>query len=335
MTSRYRIFEEDHLSKMKRNWCENNWDLERSIDWQHGIDFSKPLVSLDQHAFLFPGASKEERLAISQMMGLLIAASIFEMEESLLRIKNECFLAPFERYPLSPEFLELGEQFFCEEVKHSNAFRRYFNLFCQGLDVEPQDFLAILPKVHHSKSEAILKFHAKQGGHSFWWIVAIVEQEFLSIYRNLKSNVQTLDPLYYRLHQLHFEEEVRHAPFPMMMLEFLHTTETKPLHFLWKNYDLVAAQVLQGAWTVLSLNKMKQIKKLQGKSAFFDIIINILPQLEQKNTLKLIYQLFTQTPYVSTLVNPEGSAKILKFARENGKYSLPFPELETNKIVGY
>lgn len=327
--------DENRLIKMSQNWRDHNWDPEASIDWSAGIDFNKPLVSLDEHAFFFPGASKEQRLAISQMMGLLIAASIFEMEESLIRIKSECFLKPFDRYPVGPEFLNLGEQFFAEEVKHSEVFKRYFYLFSEKLGVDPVDFLAILPQVRSSNTEAILKFHANQGGHAFWWIVAIVEQEFLEIYRKLKPHAAKLDPLYYKLHQLHFEEEMRHAPFPLMMLDFLNKTENKPLHYLFGKFDLVTAQILQGTWTLLSIRKLRKIKKFKGKDPFFDILIDMLPQMEQQNTLHIMYKLFTQTPYVSTFVNPEGTAKILKFAKDQGKFSLPFPGIDTSEAVDY
>ena len=320
---------------MANNWREHNWDLEESIDWSLGIDMSCPFVSLDEHAFLFPGASKEQRLAISQMMGIVIAASIFEMEECLIRIKSECFLKPFSRYPVSPEFLDLGEQFFAEEVKHSTAFKRYYDMFSVGVGVDPDDFLKILPRIHNSKTESFLRFHSNQGGHAFWWIVAIVEQEFLSIYRNLKPNKDILDPLYFRLHHLHFEEEARHAPFPLFMLDFLNETETKPLHLLFKNFDLVCAQVLQSTWTLMSLQKLKSIKRFKGQDPFFDVLISTIPFLEKQNMFKTIYSLITKAPYTSTFLNPAGTQKILKIAKANGRYSLPFPGIQTNTVVDF
>ena len=69
---------------------------------------------MDENALLFPGASKEQRLAISQAMGMIIGACIYEMEESLIRLRKECWEDYHRDMPVSPEFEELGDQFFGE-----------------------------------------------------------------------------------------------------------------------------------------------------------------------------------------------------------------------------
>lgn len=180
------LYDEEKIGRQLRLQKQHAWDLEDSIAWTSKVDTNQYLVALDKHAFLFPGSSQEERLVISQMMGLIIAASIYEMEESLLRLKQQAWVDIKNRFPVGPEFDELGEQFFIEELKHSTCFKRYVQIFAESLGVERKELEEILPTVEKTKSEALLKLQLKCGGQSFWWIVAIVEQVFLDIYNGIR-----------------------------------------------------------------------------------------------------------------------------------------------------
>ena len=95
------------------------------INWEKKIDLTRPLIALDEHAFLFPGASKEQRLVISQMMGLIIARCVTEMEECLVRLRPLCWEKLKRKFPVSPEFNELGDQFFvcgtCASTPNPNS----------------------------------------------------------------------------------------------------------------------------------------------------------------------------------------------------------------------
>lgn len=332
---RFRLYDEESLAKLARLQRENAWDLEREIDWAKGIDPLKPLVALDGDALLFPGASKEQRLAISQMMGLVIAAAIFEMEECLIRLRRECWEAFRDRMPVGPEFSDLGELFFEEELKHSTAFKRYTERYAELLGVELSELLAVLPSLENTRTEKLLKVDLRTRGQTFWWIVANVEQEFLRIHHALRPFKEQLDPLYYEIHHRHFEEEARHVPFPYLVLELLAERSPQPFRFVHGRADVAAAQVLQTLWTLSSLKRLKGVKKLQGVHPFFDTLISAFPILESMPAPQVVWKLLTSTPYVSSLVNLNSHPKVRKEAQARGAVVLPFPEFEGKPLVRY
>lgn len=322
---KFNLYDEGALAKLTELQRDKAWDLEASIDWNTGIDFNKPLVSLDDNALFFPGASCEQRTAISQMMGLIIATCICEMEECLIRFKKISWIDIINRYPVSPEFFELGEQFFEEEVKHSTAFRRYLHLFSQGLGVDPEDLRKTLPLVEKTKTEWILKKNIERGGLAFWWVVAQVEQEFLLLYHSMAPHKKDLEPLYFTLHQKHFEEEARHAPFPYLMLNLLSTRVKHPFQILHTKIDLALSQGLQLFWAGHSLHRTRAIKKIADKAPLFKIIAEVLPLLEKQPPWKVFWSFLTSAPYVSPLVNPKYHLQISRFSKSLGAWSLPFP----------
>ena len=166
------LYDDERIAELLRSQREHNWDLEKSINWQQGIDFNKYLVPLNDEALLFPGASEEQRKAISQMMGLMIATSIFEMEETLIRLKQESLTTLLEKYPVGPEFAELGEQFFDEEVKHSQAFKRYVEMFATKANIDLNTLREVLPLIENTATEAFFAHHLKFGGMLYRRIVS-------------------------------------------------------------------------------------------------------------------------------------------------------------------
>lgn len=328
-------YDEQSIARLASLQRERAWDLEKSIAWETRIDLNKPLVPLDEDAILFPGASREERLAISQMMGLIIASSIFELEECLIHLKHECWDKIHRRFPVSPEFTDLGELFFIEERKHSTVFRRYVDKFAEEAGIDPAALRAILPQVRKSKTEFLIKQDLKSGGQSFWWIVAIVEQEFLLIYHALRPFRSVLEPLYFSIHEKHFEEEARHSPFPYLMLDLMKERSSVPLHGLRNRVSLVVAQLLQAAWAVSSLQKIRQINKMKKIHPLFDAFSNALPLLDRLPKGLVLWRLLTNAPYVSSLLNPSAHHKILRFASQSGALTIPFPEYENKKLVNY
>lgn len=328
------LYNEEQLEKLLKLQQKHSWDLELAIPWKIGVDLSLPLVMMDREAFFYPGASAEERLTISQMMGLIIAACIFELEESLIRLRPQAFEQVYRRYPVSPEFRDLGEQFFVEEIKHSHSFKRYVEQFAHTVGVELSDLMKVLPVIEKTKSEFILKKHLEQGGQSFWWIVAIVEQHFLLIFKNLAPHKSKLDPLYFTLHAKHFEEEARHASFPYLMLELLKGHNKSFLNNLFNRYDLMVAQFIQSAWAVSSLSRTREVEKLAHKHEFFAKMHRIEKKHGSNNLIEMLWKLMTKTPYVAPLLNPNGHPKILDYAKEHGALSTPFPDCDEDKLVG-
>jgi hypothetical protein len=332
---RFRLYDEESLAKLAALQRKHAWDLEEEIDWGRGIDLQKPLVALDGDALLFPGASAEQRLAISQMMGLVIAAAIFEMEECLIRLRRESWESLRDRMPVGPEFSELGELFFEEELKHSTAFKRYTENYAHALGVDLKELLGVLPALENTRTEKLIKVDLKTRGQTFWWIVANVEQEFLRIYHSLRPFKDRLDPLYFEIHQRHFEEEARHAPFPYLVLELLAERSPQPFRFIHSRADVAAAQVLQTLWTLASLRRLKGVKKFEGVHPFFDTLVSAIPILEAMPAPQVVWKLLTTTPYVSSLVNLNSHPKVCEEAQARGAVVLPFPEFEGKPLVRY
>ncbi|MBI3556303.1 MAG: hypothetical protein HY074_08575 [Deltaproteobacteria bacterium] len=329
------LYDEAALSDLVKMQRENGWSLEESIDWSVTLDLSKPLVALDEEALFFPGASREERLAVSQIMGLIIAASICEMEECLVRLRKQAYEDVLRRYPVSPEFIELGEQFFLEETKHSEAFRRYMTKFAHATGVNLDDLKTVLPQVERTKTEWFLKKNLEAGGYAFWWIVAEVEQEFLLLYNALAPFRKHIEPLYFDLHRKHFEEEARHASFPYLMLELMITRAPSPRSFLHAKGDLMISQIVQTLWTAQALSRTRALKKLAGKHPIYTALARMQDILEKQPKVRTFWKFFTSAPYVSSLVNPNHHRKFLRFAKKMGSFSIPFPAPTPAPLVDY
>ena len=325
------LYDEEALKHQFQLQTKFHWDLEKDIPWKMGIDLNKPLVPLDEDAILFPGASTEQRHVISQFMGLIIAASIYEMEECLIRLRKECWTSIHKKNPVSPEFIELGDLFFDEEHKHSQIFKRYVQLFAESINVDAKDLTNLLPKVEGTKTEFLLKKEMLLEGQSFWWIVAIVEQEFLLIYHSFKPFKNQMDPLFYTLHEKHFEEEARHASFPYLILQLLHSRSP---NFISK-FSLASGQILQTTWALHSLQRMKGVKYLENHNPFFKTLSSAQPLLEKVPSTRSVWKLLSSAPYVSALLNPGAHRKFLQFAKDSKVLRIPFPQYEQRKLVRY
>lgn len=330
------LYDEAKLRALAASQKAHHWDLEDSINWSQRIDLARPLVALDQNALFFPGASSQQRVAISQLMGLIIASSICEMEECLIRFKPLLWDRTLDDFPVSPEFRELGELFFEEEQKHSAAFRRYLHRYAEALGIDYELLHSLLPQVKGSFSESWLKKDIESGGVAFWWIVAIVEVQFLIIYQSLKPFSQTLEPLYFDLHQKHFEEEARHISFPYFMIHLLLTRREGVTAILHRKLDLMQAQFIQASWAIGSLSStQKKIKDLTLDHPWIQELQGVFSLREGQGVLKTVYELITTTPYISSLVNIEGHRKILEFAKSLGASRIPFPGFTPSKLVKY
>jgi len=333
--SHVNLYDEKSLLKLLKLQKKHNWDLETSFNWDAPIDLEKPLVALDKQAFLFPGASKEQRIVISQMMGLLIASAIASMEDFLIAQEKPCWHDIYQKTPVSPEFVDLGNHFFEEEKKHSLSFKRYIEKFAHQVNVDLDDLQSILPKIENTLAESALMNNLKSGGHAFWWLVVIAEQVFLNIYFNLKPFQKHIEPLYYDLHKKHFEEEAKHAPFPYLLLELLIDRHPHPTNMLHAKADLAFAQLIQTSWTLGALNRIKKVNHLSDKNSFFRVLKDVLPLMDKIGPIKVLWKLLSETPYVSSFVNPGSAKKIQRFAQGYGSVSLPFPVYNPQKLVNY
>lgn len=325
MRNRLSIFNDEDLQKQLEMQKRLAWDLETDIPWGP-VDLSKPLVPLDDNAILFPGASKEQRLVISQMMGLVMASAICEMEESLMRLKEKGWNKLIQDYPINPEFEELGEQFFIEEEKHSASFRRFIQQFCKDMGLDPDELRSILPLVEQTKTEWFLEKNLAGGGAAFWWIIAEVEQEFIYLYHAMRPFMNELEPLHFAVHRRHFEEEARHVSFPHMFLKVISERHEDGLLGALRKTDLVFAQSLKLAWSAATFERMSRIRKMRDSHEFYRVIADTMPMLRGQNLFGLSWNLLVKTPYISSFINPKFHTKFTHIIEELGVWTLPFPK---------
>ncbi len=324
MHNRLSLFNDEDLQKQLDLQKRLAWDLEKDIPWGP-IDLTKPLVPLDDDALMFPGASAEQRLAISQMMGLVMASAICEMEESLMRLKSKCWDKLMEENPINPEFLALGEQFFIEEEKHAASFRRFIRDFCRDMGLDPEELRSILPLVEQTKTEWFLEQNLKTGGIAFWWIIAEVEQEFLYLYHAMRPFASKLEPLHFTIHKKHFEEEVRHLSFPHLFLKHLSDRQEGGMIAALRKVDLVFAQSLKLTWTAATVQKLTKVEKKRDVHPFYRTLADTIPMLKEQNIFEISWNLLVKTPYISSFMNHRYHTKFSHIIEDLGVWTLPFP----------
>lgn len=302
------------------------WDLSNDIPWQLGIDLDKSFLPLDDEALAFPGASAEQRLALSQWMGLVVNATIAEMEDALPKLRLSGWQRILEEYPVGPEMWELGDLFFEEEAKHSQAFSRYLTMFAETTGIDRATLDALLPKAYGSFFQRSITKNALSGGHAFWWIVEAVEEISIAIYAELFRSRRAIDPLYFELHRRHLEEEARHANYAFLMLKVVDLSETTLRRFLHKRVDLLVAEIVSGPWVVTELYKFFRVKELKDQHPFFATLASCIPLYESLSKKEAVQKMFFAAPYISWLLNPSWRKKQLALARDHRALHLRLKE---------
>lgn len=321
-------YSEEKLKRSLEKQKEKAWDLEKDIPWEMGVDLSKPFVGLDPDAILFPHATREQKIVISQLLGLIVISTFNEFEISLERSKKECFDNLLRNYPVNPELIDLGEQFFEEESKHAKAFQRYMKLFAEEVNISYEELKSILPVVNNSAFEKLFRLNGLAGGQALWWTVAAVEEESILIYRHLKKIEDKVDPLFFHLHRKHFEEESRHASYAFIMLDLFRKRGNTPIAKVHKKLDYLFSEVLQITWVFQQMLKVKNVKKFKGRHPFFERMLEVLPMLKDYSPIEIIHTLFTRAPYISLILNPLSNKHLKKALKANDAYRIPRPDLE-------
>ncbi|MCX6124978.1 MAG: hypothetical protein NTV34_09560 [Proteobacteria bacterium] len=315
---------EDHLLLQQKA----AWDLETCVDWSVGVDPSKFLLPLDDSAVAFPGASVEQKCALSQLMGLIVNATISEMEDCLPRLKHWAWDLVLSRYPVNPELVALGEQFFLEEAKHAAAFKKYLTAFCSAVGVEFEDLDLLLPKAFGSHFQNAIMRNAKSGGQSFWWLVSNVEEVSVNIFKGIYRNRSEIDPLYFNLHRRHLEEESRHANYAYLMINLMKHNNRGALGWWHRKIDFTFAQIVTIPWVTTELQKFFKVKQLRNKSPWFDVLASCIPLYENMNTAERVKRMFVAAPYVSWIMNPNHRKLHLEATESIGAWILPFPKAQ-------
>ncbi len=298
------IFDRIGLQKQIDLQRSSGWDLQTDFQWSKGVDLERSFAPLDSDNMAFPGASTEQAVALSQLMGLMVNETISEMECSLPRMKYHGWEKLLAQFPANPELHELGEIFFAEEEKHAKSFQKFLEIFCHQINVSPEELKSLLPSGKNSLFQAALLWNAEQGGAAFWWTVAAVEETSIQAYRAIVQKKNETDPLYFELHKRHAEEESRHDSYAFMMLDVYQRLPKSLKQRAFLKTDLLLSQLLPGPWVLTELAKIFSVKKLAHRSPFFRVLADTLPLFENMPKATLIKNFWTKTPYVSWLINP-------------------------------
>ncbi|OUR99535.1 hypothetical protein A9Q84_00515 [Halobacteriovorax marinus] len=323
------IFDEVMLSRQLEVQKSKGWDLDKDLNWSGGVDLSKSLLPLNQNNMLFPNATSEQKLVISQLMGLIVASSIAQLEQVANDLKEPTWNRFLRKYPVNPELFELGEHFYEDEMKHSMAFNRYIDSFAAQVNVDPSDLRQFLPQANNSIATQIYKLNSLAGGMAIWWLIAAVEEESILIYKYMKGMKGSVDPLYYQLHKLHFEEEVRHKSYAFMMLKVHEEFSNTPQSLLLKKLDFIIAEVLNLTWTFNQLFKIRNFKKFENHHPFFKTLASLEGMLGQRNPLEIINCLFKDTPYISSALHMSEQKHVKELLDRFGVPSIPLSKTKT------
>ncbi len=304
------------------------WDLETDIPWTNGIDTSRSFLPLDKNAIAFPELDTEQRIALSQLSGLIVNATIAELESVIDRFRERAWRRFLKEYPVNPEMERLGELFFEEELKHSRLFRRFNDQFCQSIGIEPAAMGRLLPQLYGSRSLDRISANAASGGCAFWWVVASVEEVSILIFREMAPHKKGIDPLFFEIHKKHMEEETRHCNFAFLVLDMVRSVQNRKRSLkmlLHEKTDLVFAQALTASWLLGELQKLWRVQKMKTDHPFFACLATVMPHFQKNHWLRLPQLIFANSPYLSLFLNLRHHRETLQKAREFGTPRIPMP----------
>lgn len=325
------LYDHEQIRQQLKFQKEHTWDIDKDIDWQRSIDLRSYFLPLDEEAISFPGANPEQRLVLSQLMGLIVNATIAEMEEVANKIRHIAWRNVLDEYPVNPEMIALGEQFFLEEAKHSLLFKRYNDLFCEHIGIDPKDLSTIIPQAYGAVFQKAIKRNAERGGHAFWWVVAVVEEVSLLIYQNLYRHRKEIDPLYFQVHKRHFEEESKHTNYAFMMLDLIQQKGGSIRSRIHKRIDLIYSELFSTAWVLTELHKVRRVQNLRDKHPFFAILSSCIPLMDRMSKKELLSRLFVSAPYISLILNKNYHRYSLEFAKAHRAFSFQYPKPQPAK----
>ncbi len=330
---RYNPFDFEKLAAQVVRQRKHAFDLNADIPWQVPIDYTRFLLPLDSDAIAFPGAAPEQRLALSQLMGLIINSTIAEMESVIHVLRHDAWTKPLRAYPANPEMWELGDLFFEEENKHALVFNRYNRLFCEQAGLDPEQVDRLLPKAFGSWFLHAIRANARSGGTAFWWVVASVEEVSLELFRQIQKDKNGVEPLYLTVHKRHAEEEARHHNYAFLMLELLSQKNVGLAQRLRRKTDLLFAQVFSTGWVLSELHRIFEVKGMRSDHPFYETLAGCLPLFDKVPLSTLLQKLFVSAPYVGLVLNTKNHKKTHQLSQTLGMLSAPFPEPALNETL--
>jgi hypothetical protein len=320
------LFDGNSLSRQDQIQADRAWDIDRDIPWTHLIDEKKGLLPLDADALVFPGASAEQRLVISQYLGLVINSTISEMEGVIHHLKHHAWETWLDEFPVNPEMRQLGETFFAEEEKHSLAFDRYNEKFVSQLHLPPEVLSRLMPKAFGSFFLKAIDLNARAGGAAFWWVVSAVEEVSIEIYRQMHQHEPSLEPLFFCVHRKHLEDEARHRNYAFLMLELGAKRPAGLIRrALWQT-DLLWAQAWTTSWVLAELARVFEVRKIKSQHEWIRTLQSTLPLMRKLGPVEILKRFFVNSPYVSHVLNPHHHRHTVKLAQKQRVLRFPWPQ---------
>jgi hypothetical protein len=314
------LFNPEQLQKQIRLQRQNAWS-EEDIPFSLSINPDLDFLPLDEDNLFFPQATLSQKVALSQLFGLIVNEIISEMECCLPRLKYVGWEMMLKKYPISPELEELGEIFFEEEEKHAKVFRRYLHLFAEKMGLDLVALKSLLPKAFNSNFQNTIIENAKNGGHAFWWVVASVEDVSVQVFKEIRKHRAAIDPLFYELHRFHAEEEARHENYAFLMLEVAKNNSHSLSEKLHVKKDLLIAQAIAGPWLLTELTKVFRAQEYRHQHPWFEAIASSLPLFGNLSKAEVVQKCWSKAPYIGWLINPSYQKKNLKHAKSHGALS--------------
>jgi hypothetical protein len=312
------------VARMRRN----AWDLDRDLAWDTPLDVEKPLLPLAQIDRVFPGLEPDERLALSQLFGLVVA-QIFSDAEQFLNKTREQLWGDFERlFAGHPALLELGTQFFDEERKHAEMFRRYITawLVARGLDAER--FFAEQPRFSESWQHRVILRNAARGGLAFWWIVLLAEEESPLIYRHLEDAPEDIEPLYLQIHRKHFEEEARHATFAYTAMAYLADGLTGWRSAWRRRADVVLSQCMQLSFLAQAIAHRRRHLPDRGAHPWLATVVRAMEKVGRLPARHLFRVFFREPTLIGPFLNYRFHENMVEMAATRRLWTLPLPRVD-------
>ena len=312
-----KLHQQNELKSYLDKQEKHAWDIQRDFNWEKEIDLTKEFVPLPEDFILNPFLNPSQKILVSQLIGLMINSTVCELEGALERSKKQCWVEIINKYPVSPEFEELGENFFVEEKKHSLAFDYFLEKFAKQTNVTVDELKSILPILNQSKIEKLFRINSYLGGKAMWMVVAAVEEESIEVFKQMRPHKSNIDYLYYQLHQRHFEEETRHASFAFLMLELLEKRTALPIKILSRQIDFMMSEVLQVSWILGELMKVVNLEKLKDRHSFYQGLYELIPIIKKFTITDVLKSLFNDAPFISLILRPGLNKHLSKYLNEN------------------
>lgn len=307
-----------HLDLKKRlnTLVRHEWSLMDDIDWNQGIDLSKPLLGLSSDFVKECNLNQAEALAVSQTLGIMAISAIAEHENVLDSFKDSYWLPLMKKSNASTDLVDLGDQFFKEEKKHAEAFNQYIKMFAAKTNLSSTQLGEFLPKFSKdSIYTKLFRLNLMMGGQALWWAVATTEAESIDIYSSIKKSTKEVDPLYTQIHKLHFEEELRHKCYAFLMLELdSSSNEINFFRKILRRFDYMYSHLLEVTWAFNQLRRLKNVEAIATKHPIYSNLVSAIKKFEQLPLLTKIKVLLFKTPFLSPLLRLNRHREVREYA---------------------